>query len=316
MKSKNVWIAAGIAAVLAMPVSAAMAAEVKFSGRVALDLVIADDDDNTRSLTDNGTARFQIDASQEAGDVVMFGRLALDMRDRVKSDGQSRFGPEYRDRFVGIRGALGSVQAGRMAGVLKNVEMDPYITTFLEARNTVAVGGGVYGSQSFVNDLIQYSNTLGGVGITVQYNPTTDDAGNSVNDAAILLTGKVGGADLWAGWNNAADSGNENAKVGARMKLAKVAFTAQYEMRDGYVDGGPANVRGDRLFLMGDMPFANGLSGNGAIGANFDSDDTWFRLALNKAFAKNAKIYTGVTFTNVDDGDNLTLFGVGGELRF
>jgi len=316
MKSKNVWIAAGVAAVLAMPVTAAVGAEVKFSGRVALDLVLEDDDDNTRSLSDNGTARFQIDASQEAGEVTMFGRLALDMRDRVKSDGQTRFGPEYRDRYVGIRGNFGAVQAGRMAGALKNLEKDPYITTFLQARNTVAVAGGSYGSNSFVNDLLQYSNTFGGVNLVVQYNPTTDANGDSVNDAAFLLSGKIGGADVWAGWNNAGDSDNENAKVGARMKIAKVAFTAQYEMRDGYVDGGPSNVRGDRVFLMGDLPFANGLSGNAAAAANLDSDDSWYRLALNKALAKNAKLYTGVTFTNVDNGDNETLFGVGGELRF
>lgn len=316
MDSRNVLISAGIAAVLALPVSSAAAAELKFSGRVALDLVLADEVESTRSLSDNGTARFQIDASQEAGEIVMFGRIALDMRDRVKSDGQTRFGPEYRDRYVGIRGAFGSVQAGRIAGALKNAESDPYITTFLEARNTIAVGGGKYGSNSFVDDIIQYSNTLGGIGIVLQYNPTTDNTGDSNNDAAVLLSGTMGSVGLWAGWNNAGDSDNDNIKVGAKTKFGKLGLTAQYEMRDGYVDGAAANLFGDRMFLMGDLPFDNGYSGNVAVGVNFDSDDTWFRIALNKALTRQAKLYTGVTFSDVDAGENETLFGVGAELRF
>lgn len=313
MHKRNVLMAAAIAAAFAMP---ATAAEVKFSGRVALDLVVEDAEETTRSWSDNGTARFQIDASQEAGDLVMFGRIALDMRDRVKSDGQTRFGPEYRDRYIGIRGKFGSLQAGRMAGALKNAEKDPYITTFLQARDTIAVGGGKYGSNSFVDDLLQYSYDFGAVDITLQYNPTTDSAGDSVNDAAVLVTGTFGGVDLWAGWNNAGDSGNDNAKLGGSTKFGKFALTAQYEMRDGYDDGDAANLFGDRVFLMGDLPFGNGYSTNAAFGSNLDSDDTWFRLALNKALAKNAKIYTGVTMTDFDAGEDETLYGVGAELRF
>jgi hypothetical protein len=316
MQKRNVLIAAGVAAILAAPVSSALAADVKFSGRVALDLVFEDEVESTRSLSDNGTARFQIDASQEAGDLVMFGRIALDMRDRVKSDGQTRFGPEYRDRYIGIKGGFGSLQAGRMAGALKNAEKDPYITTFLQARNTIAVAGGKYGSNSFVDDLLQYSYDFGAVGMMIQYNPTTDSAGDSVNDAAVMFTGKLGGFDLWAGWNNAGDSDNDNVKVGARTKFGEFAVTAQYEMRDGWVSGSAANLFGDRVFLMGDLPFANGYSGNAAFGSNLDSDDTWYRLAMTKALAKNAKAYTGVTFTSADVGEDETLFGVGAELRF
>lgn len=316
MRKRNVLIAAGVAAILAAPVSTAVAADVKFSGRVALDLVFEDEVESTRSLSDNGTARFQIDASQEAGSVTMFGRLALDMRDRVKSDGQTRFGPEYRDRYIGIKGGFGSLQAGRMAGALKNAEKDPYITTFLQARSTVAVAGGKYGSNSFIDDLLQYSYDFGAMGITLQYNPTTDSTGNSINDAAIMVTGKLGGVDLWAGWNNAGDSDNDNAKIGARTKLGKFAVTAQYEMRDGWVSGSNARVFGDRVFLMGDLPFDGGYSGNAAFGSNLDSDDTWYRLAMTKALAKNAKVYTGVTFTSADVGEDETLFGFGGELRF
>lgn len=316
-------IAAAVAAGLAAPMAAS--ADMKISGRVAQDLVFSSGVEDTRRLADWGHGRLQFDGSQEAGAVTMYARIATDMRVK-KSSGTSEGGQpagsavSYRDVYVGIRGGFGAIQAGRMAGALKNIEKDPYIATFLEARNTSGVAGGAYGSSSFVDDLLQYSNSFGGLDFVAQYNPTTDDAGDDNEDMAVAVSGNFGAVRAWAGMNTAGnkDSG-EVVKVGASTDVGNIKLTAQYEMRDE--DAPAVPNAGDRIFLMGDMDFGGGLSANLAFGmldTDAGNDTNWYRLAVAKSLTKGATVYAGVVNQEeaAANGDDVTNFGVGATLRF
>lgn len=324
-------IAAAVAAGLAAPMAAS--ADMKISGRVAQDLVFSGNGEDTRDLADWGHGRLQFDGSQEAGAVTMYGRVAVDARRATNSGvGNDPTGvkgnPTYRDVYVGVRGGFGAVQAGRMAGALKNIEKDPYIATFLEARNTNGVGGGAYGSSSFIDDMLQYSNSFGGLNFVAQYNPTTDDLGEDNEDMAIALSGDFGAVRAWAGWNNAgSDDIGDVVKVGASTSFGAIKVTAQYEMRDDDLNApqlvdpdAPNRQPGDRIFLMGDMDFGGGLSGNVAFGMRDDeaADDefNWYRVAVAKSLTKGATVYAGVTSQEAVTGDDTTNFGVGATLRF
>jgi len=329
-------IAAAVAAGLAAPMAAS--ADMKISGRVAQDLVFSSDAEDTRSLADWGHARLQFDGSQEAGAVTMYARVALDARTRTNSGtspafndpGDVRPSPRYRDVYVGVRGGFGAIQAGRMPGALKNIEKDPYIATFLEARNTSGVGGGNLGSSSFIDDLLQYSNSFGNVNLVLQYNPTTDALGEDNEHIGAALSGDFGAVRAWVGFNNgndpaangatASDDVGDVVKVGASTGFGALTVTAQYEMRDSDV-GDQVPQPGDRIFLMGDMDLGGGLSANVAFGMNdrddLDDDANWYRLAVSKSLTKGATVYAGVTQQEVfGAGDDITNFGVGGTLRF
>lgn len=330
---KKKLIAVAVAAGMATPMVAS--ADLTISGRVSQDLVFSTHDEDTRSLADWGQARLQFDFTQDAGPVTAYGRAAVDHRRSRESGsdaasaptGTNRAGgPTYREVYAGIRGDFGAIQAGRMAGALKNLEKDPYIATFLEARNTSGVGGGAYGSSSFVDDLLQYSKSFGNVNLVLQYNPTTDATGREVKDRAAVLSGSFGAVRAWVGWNNggnAAARTNDNdadvVKVGASMAFGALDITAQYETRDD-----DADQNGDRIFLMANMDFGGGLSGNFAFGmldeddASLVDDETnWYRLAVNKTLTKGADVYAGVTHQESSTAaDDVTNFGVGVTVKF
>ena len=62
--------------------------------------------------------------------------------------------------------------------------------------------GGSYGSSSFINNMLQWDNKIGGGSLVVQYDPT--DNGGKKGDIGIGFKGDLGGAKVYAAYNNQA----------------------------------------------------------------------------------------------------------------
>ena len=299
-------IAIAIATAMAAPVAMA---DIKVSGQMAGALVnskvdTADDNGNSdtrlsdsrRIISEAGASKLQFDMT--AGEIG-YARGALQL-----TNGFEGASPTTRDIYFGIKGGWGEFQLGRMVGVAKNAEKDPYIATFLQVRGTSAAMATAYGSNGFVDSLVQYSNKFGGVELTVQMDPT-DKAAHASNGSASTLTdgetykqadgegyigiavkGNAGPVALWATMNSyknfqedtttTPDSQksvtNSNTKIGASMKFGTVKVTAQAESNkygSDDVSGGLAAYTGgtvNRQMLMADMGLGNGMSVNLALG--------------------------------------------------
>lgn len=322
-------IAIAIASALAAPVAMA---DVKVSGRVGAHfasisdegvLNTADADDAklhgfnaveagdvvgeaATTLGDQGHTRLQFDATSGKA----FARLAYDAR--LDKD----LAP--REAYLGYKFGAGSVQVGRMAGALKNLEKDPYIATFLEVRGTSGAGGGAYGSNSFVDHLVQYSTKISGLAVKVQYD-AGDNASVTDNEGhmAVSVMGKAGGVKWWAGMNTADDdeqnNDSGNVKVGASMKFGAVKGTVQFE--DTTINASDLT----RILIMADMGLGQGASVNAALG-NLTSDDigdsTWVRLAYAKKLNKGTTVYAGYTSSDFDGDISYSIIGAGMTIKF
>ena len=208
-----------------------------------------------------------------------------------------------------------SLQAGRMAGVAKNLEKDPFIVTFVETRSTVAISytGGGYGSSSFIDNVVQLSMKAGAAKIKIQYDASEY---GSTNDGhlGIGVSGKAGAVNYWASYNNGTADGNNsslttsqsNMKLGGAMKFGKVKVSLNYTSmdKDGSSTTFPVNDATDSISLGANMGFGNGLSGNvgfatrsGDVAAD---DATFIRVAIMKMLNKGTSMNTGYNTTDYD----------------
>ena len=212
-----------------------------------------------------------------------------------------------------------SLQAGRMAGAAKNLENDPYIATFLETRSTIANSytGGGYGSSSFINDIFQLSMKAGGAKVKVQFGASENTDSNN-GHIGLGVSGKAGGVNWWASYNNAGADGDSSAatypsasniKVGAAMKFGKAKVTLNYTSMDKD-DGSGAGEATDSIFLDANIGMGNGMSANigyATRSGDLPADDaTFLRLAVTKKLSKGVKIYAGYTATDNDGSDGDT----------
>ena len=318
-------IAIAVASVMAAPVAMA---DIKISGRVGLDYTIASEDtvnNDARGLSDSGHTRLQFDGT--AGNA--YARIALD--ERLSRD-QTSVGQVKRDNYLGYKWGSTSLQAGRMGGVAKNIEKDPYIGTFLETRSSVANSytGGGYGSSSFVDDVLQLAMKAGSATIKIQFGPS-EYANSNNGHIGASVAGKAGAVNYWASYNNGSADGNStavsypsqsNIKAGGAMKFGKVKVSLNYTSMDTDGAAATADVATDSIFIDANMGFGNGLSGNvgyGTRSGNVAADDAEFiRLAVMKKINKGTSVYGGYTTTDYDAaGDNDTdEFGVGMVVKF
>ena len=311
-------IAIAVASVMAAPVAMA---DINISGRVGLHLTSLSDDavlNDVRSTYDKGQTRLQFDGTSGNG----YARIAYN---------DSSFNrTKLRETYVGYKMGNGmSVQVGRMAGSVKNIEKDPYIATFLQTRGTAAesVTATNYGSSSFVDNVVQLSMKAGAANVKVQFDPS-DNAGPNAGHLGIAVTGKAGAVNYWAGYNNATADGagalttsQSNIKVGAAMKFGAVKVSLNYTSMDTDAAVPAAGTATDSILVMADMGFGNGLSGNvsfatrsGDVAAD---DATWMRLAVNKKLNKGTSMYAGFTTTDNETANTDTSeVGVGMVVKF
>jgi hypothetical protein len=280
-------IAMAVAAALSAPL-AAQAADLKISGRVAADLI-----NNTAgtAFADFGQSRLQFDATDDSG---WYARYAQDIRlGRLQSEIGSvgKFRTD-REQMVGVKVGGGKLQFGRMGGIIKNIEKDAFIATFLELRNA-AVAGGAYGSASFINNNIQYKMKAGGANIGVEYIlpdvATVTDTGHY----GLAIKGKAGSIGYYLGMNNG-DAGTSGAtggvtKAGASMAMGGMDLKLGYDAIDDSSDdtnrihlGVVMKMGGGKL----DVTFAD----KGAVaGAAF------YRVAYMSKVSDSVSWHAGVT---------------------
>jgi len=286
--NKKILTAAIGAALVAGPLAAQ--ADLKISGRVAMELVSEDGKINAR---DYGNQRLQLDFSEETG---FMGRMALDMR-QGKFDGvtvntvttTSGSTGAFRDYYVGYKGGFGTLRAGRLAGIGKNVEGDRYIGTFLELRNAF-VKGGSYGSSSFVNSMLQYDNKVGDMWFGLQYDPT--DNGGKKGDLGLAIKAKAGGANLYAAYNNEGAKTNESYwKVGGSMGFGDITARLTYESDAN-------NVAADQTSwsVGADMKLGNDLVGTiDYSDKGKTATEAAYRVGVYKKFSKKSHMWAGYT---------------------
>jgi len=333
-----------VAVALATPFAAAQA-EVTTSARVAWDIasVGGDADPSGILIGDSGQGRLQFDSKSDMG----FGRLAFDTRlgrasvsckgtddnenagagdGNIDRDGLSCSSSlaDFRDVYLGINLGPGALSFGRMGGASKNLEKDPFIATFLQARGTSAVHGGSYGSSSFINGLMQYSMDLSGWAVKVQYNLQNEDlaAGGTTGkggDAGLSVKGKAGPATIWLGWNNGGGGDNDlgYTKLGFGMPAGPINLTVNYNSKEA-PDGGDAD---NRIFIDGNMKFGDWM-GDVALGtkSHGDASGTYIRLAGKTKLDKQMTMSVGYVQDSTDPGttgsEETTISHVGVNLTY
>ena len=318
-------IAIAVASVMAAPVAMA---DIKISGRIAQDFTVQSEDGVDPDVTgwsDSGHGRIQFDGT--AGNA--YARYALDTRGTGGTH-------STRQNYIGYKfGGGTALQAGRMETAGKNLEKDPYIATFLETRATVAHVNTAnnYGSNGFVNNLLELKMKAGNAKIKLQYDASENGA-NSSNDGHIGLSvaGKAGSVNYWASYNTGSADGisdplvnyasQSNIKVGGAMKFGKVKVTLNYTAMDKDIATAEDSAT-DSIALGANMSFGNGLSGDvtyAVRGGDVTADDAEFlRVAVMKKLGKKVAIYGGYTSTDYDDASangDTDEFGVGMVVKF
>ena len=347
-------IAIAVASVMAAPVAMA---DIKISGRVAQDFTITDTDgaaNDKRGISDSGHTRLQFDGT--SGNA--YARIALDERlgrgdhahdtdtpaitaadlplaaDTLTSDKTSTDDKTKRDSYVGYKfGGGTSVQVGRMAGVAKNLEKDPYIATFLETRSTIgnSYTSSRFGSSSFIDGIVQLKMKAGAATVAVQFGPA-EYANDNNGHIGVSVAGKAGAVRYWASYNNGSADGDSSAatypsqsniKLGGEMKFGKVKASLNYTSMDKDAAVAAAGTATDSIALAANMGMGNGLSANVAFATRSGDvaadDATFIRLAVTKKLGKGVKVYGGYTTTDYDDASakaDTGEFGVGMLVKF
>ena len=343
-------IAIAIATAMAAPVAMA---DIKVSGQMGGALV--DSEFKYSGTGYAGTASYR--PIQEAG----YSKLQFDMTSGGSGyargglslkDGYSGGSPTLRETYFGVKGDWGSFQLGRMASAMKNVEKDPYISTFLGMRGTAAVPGDATEVGGFVNGLVQYAGKVGPGTLTVQLNPMAGVGDNISNTGgetkghlegmtAVKYAGKAGGVNFYAAtsaWDTwscteavvgtdtvctdaQVAAKNSYTKVGASMKFGAVKVSAQI----GTQEWGTSD--GDSMHIMANMGLGNGLSVNAVIGQSeiknagnpVKEEEDFMRVAVTKNISKNTNVFAGYTTSEWKQGtdkEELTQLGLGLQVKF
>ena len=215
-------------------------------------------------------SRVFIDASKDLGNgLKVFGRYAW----KLNPSNGSQFGA--RDQYVGLKGSFGAVKFGRQPTPYKmngGVKWDPLTATYLEARNSVAMSGGRFGHNNFLDRSLRYlSPKLGGVTIGVIRQIDYQD--NKDNDPAVAPEDETTGSRQSGSWQlgakgkwgmvegiavygvqtqqknisggGATDAGEDSTrfKVGARFSIAKAhKIAVQYEIINNRQGGTPGGI--------------------------------------------------------------------------
>ncbi len=334
-------LAAAIGAAMIVPVAAQ--ADIKVSGAVGADLISlpshAGISGSGLTFGDWGHSKLQFDGSSDSG---LYARAALDTRALFfqwtatnplygyYATGNFAAGMAPRDIYFGYKADWGSLQVGRMAGAVKNLEGDPFIATFLELRNNAYMGGG-NGSGGFVDNMLQYANKFGDTSIKVQYDPIADTSlpgmasqidGSNWNGAMALgLKSKIAGANVFLGYNNLGNTaaGGSYYKLGGDMTFSGIKVSLGYQNHDN-----GAGTTASNFILGGSMDLGNGqlvdvtYSDKGADGTN-----AFYRVAYMKKMGKGGDVHAGYvtngsknSMVGIGSSANAGIFGVGVTVKF
>ena len=314
-------IAIAIASAMAAPVAMA---DVAVTGALGGSLTVnGGGGADSRTFNDSGMSNVTFMVSEANS----FAKVGLNVGPGAKGVdalGNDTFNsPVYRDFFIGTKLGNGKISFGKMSGVSKNLEKDPYIATFLQSRSgfaDTAAGGNQFGSSSYISNVVQYAMKANGLAIKVQYDPTdaTPTSANS-GHVGVSVAGKAGAVGYFFGYNNGngsdtAGNSQSNIKVGAAMKMGTIKGTLMVTSSD---DNGAAD---QGLLFTADMSMGNGLSVNLGLGQQSGDtvagEGTWTRLGIAKKLSKKATFFGGYTGSKPKGGTETTKMGVGMVVKF
>lgn len=330
MHKKLLAIAVG-ATLVAAPMFAQ--ADVKLKGKIAVDVTSVDGgknpdgsnryDTQIRQGDYGGTSRFLIDASKDLGNgLKAIGRIAYQIN---PSDGSVGDDPlRARDQYVGLSGGWGAVVAGRLPTPYKmngGVKWDPFVTTFMQARQQGGMSSTALGHNSFVNDVLAYvMPELGGINATFAYVASDDQDSTDSGTFTAGGTGKWGPVELMLAYTNAkfqAADDVEQKKAGIRYKGNGLTAAWQYEdvdssgpiRADGLATGFQASA-GKFNFLNLGYKFGNtllaGNYGNYSADDDGDQDVDYGAIGVRYFFDKKVSLHGGWTGIKVQSAVNAT----------
>ena len=325
MQKKLLAIAVG-ATLVAAPMFAQ--ADVKIKGKIQVEFVNIDGGDEldgtstynsvTRQGDNNGMSRWLIDASKDLGNgLKAIGRYAWQMQP------SNAFPAVDRDQYVGLAGGFGAIVAGRLPTPYKmngGVKWDPFVATFMQARQAGGMSGSKIGHNSFVDDVVAYvMPELGGVNATFAYVGDEEDGHNGTYTMG--GTGKWGPVEVIAAYSSVNTDtvldDIKQAKVGIRYAGNGLTAAWQYEDVD---TSGPVNAYGGMptgfVGGAGQFNFVNLGSkfGNTLVAGNYGrfSGDTGIQdvnygaLGARYYFDKKVSLYGGYAYTDVKQNNSVT----------
>lgn len=236
-------IAIALGTALLLPITAR--ADVTVYGRAQVEFqktkdVAPGSSVTTHDLIDNKMGRVGINAAEDLGDG-MVGLAHFGFA--VNTSNNSGF-DDGRQSYVGISGGLGTVRLGRLAGVYKDTNLDPFIATTLEARAPGAgASAGDFGHDGFINDVVKYNKQLGKLklgALATAGNATNGDSGDY--QAALDYRGRSLRTILAYSRNKDASGidtpADRRTKLAFQYALGESRFTLEAEKTRDYTPSG------------------------------------------------------------------------------
>lgn len=347
---KKSAIAVAVAAVLAAPVALA---DVSISGQLQTQIVSVGGDDGAGAKKGLWVSDGGMGGSADSGNWGALNFVASeDLGDGMKAlakysmNVKTANGIGTREAYVGLAGGFGAVLAGRLNHPYKTstVSWDPFLATFMQARNNVGMANFLYGSE--IDNALAYAGTFGAVKVVAAMviDETTkaapDDAKtNGKNIVSFSVNAPVGPVELAVAYVDASEYGNVQdlsgttflgtaipagalgkdaraTKVGAKWAAGDITVAGQYEMLDKGLTatGEKSNV----MYVTGSYKM-----GNNTISASYGRQDkkvtggtddaTYLAIGLNHAMSKNTSAFVGYRSSKWDK--DLTENAVGAGLR-
>jgi len=234
----------------------------------------------TSALRDLQRGRWGIKASEDLGNGIKgLAHIEYDTQGDGDNNGNGcgglGCGGGERQIWAGIKGKFGMISGGSHHGIYKTfggVKWDPLTATYLEARNSVAMSGGRFGHNNFLDRSLRYlSPKFGGVTIGVIRQFDYQDVKD--NDPTVPPDGETTGSRQQGSWQlgakgkwgmiegiavygaetqikntsggGATDAGEDSTrfKIGARFSIAKAhKIAVQYEIINNRQGGTPGGI--------------------------------------------------------------------------
>jgi len=298
-------IAAAVAAAMAPGLANAGGATVYGHGQVEIGSWGGDADGV--SVSDEARGRIGVKGSQDVGGGMKALFKAEYKTDFADGDSSGSISLTKRELMVGLKGAFGQVELGRLKQAYKyfgGVKYDPFVASNLEARGNAGMTSGAFGHNSFISDSIGYQIKAGMFSLRLTYD-LDDGGGEGVTNAtganAYTLGAKVGSKAWEAGLAIASDDATveyEATKIFGKFSFAKMhTIHLQLETtEEGTEEHDVLYVNYSAKFGKNSVHVAYGEDDENAALA----DEEFIRVAFMHKFSKKARVWAGYRETTRD----------------
>lgn len=255
-------------------------------------------------MSDNKRGRLGFKASEDLGG----GLKALAKFEWQVDTANANVNDGAREGWVGLKGGFGELQFGQTKAAYKytgGVAYDPFITTFLEARDeNGAMSGSKFGQNGFWNNNIAYIGNFGNVGVWVNYGVDEGDGtSGSGNNGDISAAVKYGSGNWEAFVAHSSQDSTDLAmnKVGGQVKFGASTLSAQYETGKDAADEDQTYAFLGYQLKMGANAFVAQL-GHATIDNPLRQGDTdYYALGVIHKMSKQTRVFGGYRKTSADN---------------